>query len=65
MDCPVAGFKLNANNTIDAMTDIKMNGIEIINHETMPNPELHNKFNNNVNTMLIHTSMMAVLYNPL
>jgi len=65
MDLPVAGLRLNANNTIEAITVIKINGIEIINHETIPNPELHNMFNNSVNMTPIHISITAVLYNPL
>ena len=62
---PVAGFNRKTNRTRLAMTVINKKGMDIMSHAIMPNSWSHKMFNNKVNTIPIHISIMAVLYSPL
>jgi hypothetical protein len=61
---PVAGSKPNEYNTNIAITVIKMNGIDIINHAKKDMLFSHIMFSNKVTIIPIHILTNAMLYNP-
>ena len=62
---PVEGSNPNIRSNILTIKVIKINGINTINHDIMPKPRSHNKFNNTVKIAVTHIFKNAVLYEPL
>ena len=65
MAFPVAGLSPNTKRRTPAIVDMRMNGIETTNHETIPKPARHMMLSKYVKSIAIQTCTKAELYRPL
>jgi hypothetical protein len=62
---PVAASRPKTYKSIATITDIKINGINTIIHDTIVIPDWHRAFNKKVMIIITINLKKAVLYNPL